>query len=98
MFGASLCTVAPIFTVTFMSLFIFWLPEEQLSTRLELCMALFLTLVGRIWVFLLLFSMPPTCMGIPQHEPLRMAPLQLSSSSPVIPMWHATTTWIPFNA
>lgn len=37
----------PIFAVAFLSMIVFWIPEDQLGSRIELCAALFLTLIGK---------------------------------------------------
>lgn len=36
----------PVYAVAFMSLTVFWLPEEELASRIEICVALFLTLIA----------------------------------------------------
>lgn len=37
----------PVYAVAIMSLIVFWLPEDELAARIELCAALFLTLIGK---------------------------------------------------
>lgn len=39
-------SVSPVYAVAIFGLFVFWIPEEDLSTRLQILVALFLTLVG----------------------------------------------------
>ena len=40
----------PVYAVAILSLIVFWLPEEDLPARIELCSALFLTLIGKAGV------------------------------------------------
>lgn len=36
----------PVYAVAILSLIVFWIPEDELAARVELCAALFLTLIG----------------------------------------------------
>ena len=39
-------TNLPVFAVAFLCQIVFWIPEDDLMARIELCAALFLTLIG----------------------------------------------------
>lgn len=38
----------PVYGVAMLSLIVFWIPEDELAARIELCAALFLTLIGEL--------------------------------------------------
>jgi len=44
--SCSLDTIYPVLAVAMLTAVVFWIPEDALATRLELCAALFLTLIG----------------------------------------------------
>lgn len=47
LWGTNFNSLFPVHAVGALALFIFWLPEEELAARIEVCAALFLTLIGR---------------------------------------------------
>lgn len=46
--SGQLNTNLPIFAVALMCVIVFWIPEDELTARIELCVALFLTLIGEL--------------------------------------------------
>lgn len=46
--SAHLNTILPIFAVAFLCQLVFWIPEDDLVTRIGLCISLFLTLIGEL--------------------------------------------------
>lgn len=45
--SGNLNTVYPVLAVAVLSVIVFWIPEDELATRIELCAALLLTLIGK---------------------------------------------------
>ena len=44
----NLNTIWPVWAVALLSVLVFWIPEDELAARIELCAALFLTLIGEL--------------------------------------------------
>ena len=43
----NLNTIYPVLAVALMVVIVFWIPEDELAARIEICVALFLTLIGQ---------------------------------------------------
>lgn len=45
--SSNINTIYPVLSVAVMVIIVFWIPEDELAARVELCAALFLTLIGK---------------------------------------------------